>query len=254
MSEEIASEEKMPVGMVSEGMTAEKITTENITTEEFVGILLRRFALGNNGCEDSFSYGCRKGWLEEQDRPVWKRAVERRAAARIVHEFLRREWGEQDEADWGNARKLKDLYDCRVCANHVAQVYAKGIMQGKKSDVFGMREGITEAEANEIAERMLRIRRNAPGHISRSEALEMLRSEGKILLADVRTRQEYERGHLQGAVHIPFTALLESSGTQEKNVTEPILLYCDQGYRSEIAANCLAEAGYERVYYFEWEG
>lgn len=245
-------------------------TRKKITVEEFVGVLLSRLDICDSG--DALTYGLHQGWLEEQDKTVWQKPIERRAAARIVHEFLRREWGQQDEQDWGPARKLKDLYDCRTCANHVAQVFAKGIMTGKGEDVFGMREGMTEAEGAEIAERMLKIKQNAPRNISYTAMLELLKTEKKALIADVRTRQEYERGHIPNAFHIPFTALLEKHGLPEKSgvpvkpdVPEkssllpegdksvPVFLYCNQGYRSEIAANCLAEAGYDRVYYFEWE-
>ena len=36
-----------------------------------------------------------------------------------------------DIGDISQAYKLKDLFDCRVCANHVAQVYLRGIMDAK---------------------------------------------------------------------------------------------------------------------------
>ena len=35
------------------------------------------------------------------------------------------------DLDISGAAALKDLYDCRVCANHVAQVYTRGIMDAK---------------------------------------------------------------------------------------------------------------------------
>ena len=33
-----------------------------------------------------------------------------------------------NDLDISGAKDLKDLYDCRVCANHIAQVYLRGIM------------------------------------------------------------------------------------------------------------------------------
>ena len=35
------------------------------------------------------------------------------------------------DLDMSGAKGLKDLYDCRVCANHIAQVYMRGIMDAK---------------------------------------------------------------------------------------------------------------------------
>lgn len=52
----------------------------------------------------------------------------RKKCARIIHEFLQKKISEPDETDIEKAYVIKDLFDCRVCANHIAQVYLKGIM------------------------------------------------------------------------------------------------------------------------------
>lgn len=269
-----------------------------ITTGEFVSVILRRFrevegdsgnaarencgaegcsgnAAGENcgveGCSgnaagnlsgvDIWQRGMEKGWLEERERLEAEKPIERRTAAKIVHEFLRRECGEADEADWGAARRLKDLYDCRTCVNHVAQVYAKGIMTGLSEDVFGMRQGLQTEETAEIAERLIDRRRRRPpldvgkgGALSRSlsleQALALARGDSGAVLVDVRTREAYAREHLNGAVNIPFTVILEDPCAVTADRAAPLLLYCDGGYRSEIAANRLAEAGYLQVYSF----
>ena len=55
--------------------------------------------------------------------------MDRKSAATLIHIFLREVLKEPDEASDGPSRRvLRDIYDCRVCANHVAQVYDKGIM------------------------------------------------------------------------------------------------------------------------------
>ena len=48
---------------------------------------------------------------------------------------------------------LKDLFDCRVCVNHVAQVWLKGIM-GDSSLYFDMDLIVDEAEAGDIVTRV----------------------------------------------------------------------------------------------------
>lgn len=255
-----------------------------ITTGEFVSVILRRFretedpgrnAAGENcGAEDDsrnaadnspradiWQRGMKKGWLEERERLEAEKPIERRMAAKIVHEFLRRECGEADEADWGAARRLKDLYDCRTCVNHVAQVYAKGIMAGLSEDVFGMREDLQMEEAAEIAERLTDRKRRRPpldagkgGVLSRSisleQALALTRGDSGAVLVDVRTKEAYAREHLNGAVNIPFSVILEDPGAVTADQAALLLLYCDGGYQSEIAANRLAEAGYLRAYSF----
>jgi len=86
--------------------------------------------------------------------------ITRKQAAIIVHEFLRKVLKEADETDVSRARKLKDLYDCRICVQHIEQVYCKGIMdafineeQSKLTGLpvmFGGNELLTDEEADEI--------------------------------------------------------------------------------------------------------
>lgn len=214
------------------------------------------------------------GWLEEVDILWAKKAIEKRGAARIVHQFLRNVCKEEDEIDWNPAKKLEDLYDCRTCVNHVAQVFVKGIMCGRQEEeinengrdkkqrrsLFGMGDFLSYEEALKIVERMFnkeqRIGQEAfetdlpkTKRLSFEEAV--LRADEKhAVLIDVRTQSEYEAHHLPHALSLPLAALLKNPYVPNASQTKPILLYCNQGYNSEIAANCLVEAGYEKVYYF----
>lgn len=70
--------------------------------------------------------------------------------------------------------------------------------------------------------------------------------EGFVLI-DVRERDEWERGHLPGAIHL-------SRGVLERDVEEavpdldtPLVLYCGGGYRSALAAASLLDMGYTDV-------
>lgn len=83
--------------------------------------------------------------------------LEKRDAARIIHFFLRQTKIESDEPEWDKAKKLKDLYDCHTCVDHVAQIYVKGIISVAYEDVFGMRNNITDKEAEEIINRVFNI-------------------------------------------------------------------------------------------------
>lgn len=86
-----------------------------------------------------------------------KKAVtgtKRQTAAGIVHKYLLNELKESDEADIRGAYVLKDLFDCRVCVNHVAQVWLKGIM-GDDSPYFDMDLVVDEAEAEDIVKKVL---------------------------------------------------------------------------------------------------
>ena len=87
-----------------------------------------------------------------------------------------------------------------------------------------------------------------------TEAKESLTPE--ILLIDIREPQEYQRGHIPGAVLSPRGLLeFEIHGLVERTATSPdiapedrqILLYCGTGGRSTLAAETLTEMGYRNV-------
>lgn len=131
----------------------------------------------------------------------------------------------------------------------------------KKSGVlFGMRDFIPYDEACKIVERMFKKElRIVPEGLTKvlPKAKRLLFEEAMLLadkkhslLVDVRTQNEYEEGHLPHALSIPLADILKNPYVPNSNQAVPMLLYCTHGYNSEIAANCLVEAGYKKVYYF----
>ena len=77
----------------------------------------------------------------------------RRDAARILHIFLLQILQVPDE-DWGEYKKLKDIYDCRICANAIAQVCVKQLMKPRSRYEFGIHDPFTESEAAEVLDRI----------------------------------------------------------------------------------------------------
>lgn len=81
--------------------------------------------------------------------------------------------------------------------------------------------------------------------VSVQEAKEMIDS-GEVFLLDVRTVNEFETEHIEGAVNINVKEL--SSRLDEVSRDETILVYCRSGARSVTASNILVDAGYNDVY------
>jgi phage shock protein E len=83
------------------------------------------------------------------------------------------------------------------------------------------------------------------GDIPGADAHRLVESGARLV--DVRTREEFEAGHLLGAVNIPVQELdrrmveLEPKGN-------PVVLYCRSGNRSGRAARMLKSAGYSAVH------
>lgn len=95
-------------------------------------------------------FGHFRGWLEDADERNPTAPLNRQTAARITHEFLRLELNIPDLQNISPAKKLKDLYTCRVCANHIAQLYCRGIMDADEDLLFNHLELMTREETNSV--------------------------------------------------------------------------------------------------------
>ena len=67
------------------------------------------------------------------------------------------------------------------------------------------------------------------------------------LWIDVRTLEEYNAGHLEGAVHIPYDEIEQKIQAVSADKTADIQLYCRSGRRSGIALETLRGLGYSKV-------
>ena len=71
--------------------------------------------------------------------------------------------------------------------------------------------------------------------------------EGAILL-DVRSAEEYEQGHIEGALNLLYTDVLDNAEDMFPDKNTPIVVYCSAGKRSTQAQITLTGLGYKNVY------
>lgn len=239
------------------------MTDSYITTDRFLELIRSEFSR-NKECEINLlefkKQGVRKGWLPVSLSTLGEETfLDHKNAARIVHEFLKIECEEPDEEDINPAKKLKDLYDCHTCVNHIAQVYVKGIM-GEGQSLFGTNAPLTMEEAQFIVSRIFKHKQRTPqkkppsvsqrNKLSYEEAVAWKEKEQKTVLIDVRSQREYQENHLQGAIGICLSEILKNPYQVAESKFTTLLFYCENGYQSEIAANCVREAGYQDVWFF----
>ena len=80
-----------------------------------------------------------------------------------------------------------------------------------------------------------------PGNINKG--VEEFRGNRNSILVDVRSKEEYSRGHIDGFMNIPVDELRERLTEVKKG--KPVYVICQSGLRSYIATRILAENGYE---------
>lgn len=87
--------------------------------------------------------------------------------------------------------------------------------------------------------------------------IQELQGQG-VRIVDVRSPGEYEGGHIPGAVNEPIDSFAQTSASWDK--TEPVIIYCQSGNRSQMAIDQLKQSGYQGTIYhlangiMEWSG
>jgi thioredoxin len=91
-----------------------------------------------------------------------------------------------------------------------------------------------------------------------SQEFNQLISNGEGVLLDVRTEREFKNGHIEDAGQLNFYSRSFRRSLLLLPKDRPIYLYCNTGWRSDIAASYLIRNGYTKVYnlkngIMEWE-
>ena len=84
-------------------------------------------------------------------------------------------------------------------------------------------------------------------NITAEEAKQIMDNEEGYIILDVRTREEYDQGHIPGAIVISHEEIAEKAKEVLTEKDQLILVYCRSGRRSKIAAEALVELGYTNI-------
>lgn len=86
--------------------------------------------------------------------------------------------------------------------------------------------------------------------ITQEDAKEMMDTQ-EVIILDVREQDEYDSGHIPGAVLLPVGMIDETTAAEVIPETDStVLVYCRSGNRSKTASSTLAELGYTNIYEF----
>ena len=84
-------------------------------------------------------------------------------------------------------------------------------------------------------------------NITAEEAKQIMDNEEGYIILDVRTQEEYNQGHIPGAIVISHEEITEKAEEVLTDKDQLILVYCRSGRRSKIAAEALVELGYTNI-------
>ena len=84
-------------------------------------------------------------------------------------------------------------------------------------------------------------------NITAKEAKQIMDSQEGYVILDTRTQEEYDEGHIPGAILIPYDEILTKAESILKDKDQLILVYCRSGRRSKLAAEDLVKLGYTNI-------
>ena len=84
-------------------------------------------------------------------------------------------------------------------------------------------------------------------NITAEEAKQIMDTEEGYVILDVRTQEEYDEGHIPGAILIPNTEIEVRAEEELTDKDQLILVYCRSGRRSKLVAEALVELGYTNI-------
>ena len=83
--------------------------------------------------------------------------------------------------------------------------------------------------------------------ITAENAKKIMDSGKEHIILDTREQDEFDEGHIPGAIQIPYTEIENKAIELMPDKDKLILVYCRSGRRSKIASESLAKLGYTNV-------
>jgi rhodanese-related sulfurtransferase len=86
-------------------------------------------------------------------------------------------------------------------------------------------------------------------NVSAEEAYNLIKDDKEFIILDVRTKEEYDDGHIPGAKLIPVQVLPMKLNELSEYKDKPILVYCASGGRSPRAVDTLVNDDFQNIYH-----
>ena len=87
-------------------------------------------------------------------------------------------------------------------------------------------------------------------HVDASEAAKLL-AEGNVAVLDVRTPEEFQSGHLPGAINVDYRGRDFPERVAQLDKSKAWLVYCRSGNRSSGAVGVMKKLGFTKIYHLD---
>lgn len=91
---------------------------------------------------------------------------------------------------------------------------------------------------------------DSPQHVQAAEAAQII-AEGKVVIVDVRTADEFKQGHIPGAKNIDIMGDDFEKRLAALDKTKPTLVHCQAGGRSRRALKLFEQIGFTKLIHLD---
>lgn len=84
-------------------------------------------------------------------------------------------------------------------------------------------------------------------YVNAAQARQLLAQNDKLIVLDVRTKGEYKRGHIEGAVRNNYFSTKFKKRLRAFDKTQPYLVHCKSGHRSERVVKIMLKEGFTDI-------
>jgi len=88
-------------------------------------------------------------------------------------------------------------------------------------------------------------------NITAEEAYQLIKTKIDLIIIDVRTKQEFQTGHIPGAKSIPVAEFALRINELNKYKDTPILVHCASGGRSPATVRVLLKNNFSNIYHMK---
>jgi len=98
-----------------------------------------------------------------------------------------------------------------------------------------------------VAAALFLLKRRSLPTVTRDSLHQAMEQGDKMLILDVRSRNEFDSGHVPGAVNVPHDRVMSAPDEVSDDKTKRIVVYCERGPRALMAQSSLLKAGFTNV-------
>jgi len=88
-------------------------------------------------------------------------------------------------------------------------------------------------------------------HVNAVEAKALLQQNPEIKVLDVRTKDEYQRGHIEGAIRNNYFSTKFRKRLRALDKSSTYLVHCKSGHRSSRVIKVMRKEGFHRIYHLD---